>query len=276
MRFFKWNTSFLLLFVAVLCGCNATRSHHQISQEGARHHGHAHNDYEHARPLLDALENGFASAEADIHLVDGALLVAHDADEVRPDRTLQSLYLDPLRARVQAHRGRVQPESESFILLIDIKTNAVGTYRTLESVLSDYRDILTTYQGASSSPGAVTVILSGNRPTSIVYRQNERLVGIDGRLPDIDLNQLPNTVMPLISDNWVDHFQWSGEGPVPASDQIKLSAVVEKAHQQGRIVRFWNNPDIPAFWQFAAENGIDLINTDDLTGLNAHFQNRSR
>ena len=34
---------------------------------------HAHNDYEHARPLHDALEHGFWSVEADIYLVDGEL-----------------------------------------------------------------------------------------------------------------------------------------------------------------------------------------------------------
>src|SRR4051794_20826781 len=59
-------------------------------------HAHAHNDYEHPRPLLDALDAGFCSVEADIYLVDGKLLVAHNRKDVRPDRTLQSLYLDPL------------------------------------------------------------------------------------------------------------------------------------------------------------------------------------
>ena len=39
---------------------------------------HAHNDYLHKRPLLDALAQGFCSVEADIFLVDGALLVAHE------------------------------------------------------------------------------------------------------------------------------------------------------------------------------------------------------
>ena len=39
---------------------------------------HAHNDYEHPRPLLDALDHGFTSVEADVWLVDGELLVAHD------------------------------------------------------------------------------------------------------------------------------------------------------------------------------------------------------
>ena len=32
---------------------------------------HAHNDYEHERPLLDALDQGFTSIEADVFLVEG-------------------------------------------------------------------------------------------------------------------------------------------------------------------------------------------------------------
>ena len=70
---------------------------------------HAHNDYEHERPLEDALAEGFCSVEADIWLVDGALLVAHDRDEVKDGRTLERLYLDPLKARVEANGGRVYP-----------------------------------------------------------------------------------------------------------------------------------------------------------------------
>src|SRR5215212_7420284 len=81
-------------------------------------HAHAHNDYEHARPLFDALDHGFCSVEADIHLVDGALLVAHDADKVDPKRTLESLYLEPLRARVQKNAGRVHSNGPPFLLMI--------------------------------------------------------------------------------------------------------------------------------------------------------------
>jgi len=44
---------------------------------------HAHNDYQHERPLLDALAHGFQSVEADVFLVEGKLLVAlnRNADE---------------------------------------------------------------------------------------------------------------------------------------------------------------------------------------------------
>jgi hypothetical protein len=57
---------------------------------------HAHNDYEHDRPLFDALEHGFTSVEADVWLVDGELRVAHDLEDAKPGVTLESLYLDPL------------------------------------------------------------------------------------------------------------------------------------------------------------------------------------
>src|SRR2546426_1011359 len=50
---------------------------------------HAHNDYEHSRPLLDALDQGFTSVEADVFPVAGNLLVAHDFYALRPDRTLE-------------------------------------------------------------------------------------------------------------------------------------------------------------------------------------------
>src|SRR3954470_14608888 len=78
---------------------------------------HAHNDYEHKRPLFDALDHGFCSVEADIYLVNGQLLVAHDRSQVKPDRTLQSLYLDPLRERVRRNGGRVYHQGPEVTLL---------------------------------------------------------------------------------------------------------------------------------------------------------------
>src|SRR5262245_58838696 len=57
---------------------------------------HAHNDYEHTRPLFDALAHGFVSVEVDIWLQNDKLLVAHTPFAWKDDRTLQSLYLDPL------------------------------------------------------------------------------------------------------------------------------------------------------------------------------------
>ena len=55
---------------------------------------HAHNDYEHPKPLINALGHGFGSVEADVHLVEGKLLVGHDPEDLLPERTLERLYLE--------------------------------------------------------------------------------------------------------------------------------------------------------------------------------------
>src|SRR5690349_19196948 len=68
---------------------------------------HAHNDYEHPRPLSDALDHRFGSVEADIFLVGDQLLIGHTPDDLDPTRTLESLYLDPLARIVKANHGSV-------------------------------------------------------------------------------------------------------------------------------------------------------------------------
>src|SRR5580765_1979105 len=109
-------------------------------------HAHAHNDYEHEHPLVDALERGFCSVEADIYLVDGQLLVAHDRKDISRARTLQALYLDPLRDRVKKNGGRVFPGGPDVTLLIDVKSEAEETYAALRKVLERYSGMLTTFQ----------------------------------------------------------------------------------------------------------------------------------
>src|SRR4051812_6991468 len=66
---------------------------------------HAHNDYAHNRPLFDALDHGFSSIEADVFLINGNLLVGHDREALRPERTLKSLYLAPLAERIRENNG---------------------------------------------------------------------------------------------------------------------------------------------------------------------------
>src|SRR6185369_463189 len=124
---------------------------------------HAHNDYEHKRPLLDALDHGFCSVEADIYLVDGQLLVAHQRSEIRPERTLQALYLDPLRERVKQNGGRVYPNGPEVTLLIDLKTDWTKIYPALREVLKQYADVLVTFHDGTKQTNAIIAIITGNR-----------------------------------------------------------------------------------------------------------------
>jgi hypothetical protein len=238
-------------------------------------HAHAHNDYEHPRPLLDALAQGFCSVEADVFLVNGELLVAHDRPDVRPERTLQALYLEPLRERIRINNGRVFPDGPGFTLLIDIKADAELAYARLRELLASYRDMLTVFTSNQTRTGAVTVILSGDRPWATVQQEEERLVALDGRLADLDRNWQPHLV-PLVSDRWASQFTWNGTGPLPEAERAKLRESVERAHQQGRRIRFWGAADQPSMWRAQHEAGVDLINTDRLADLAAFLNSATR
>ncbi|MCS6777856.1 MAG: phosphatidylinositol-specific phospholipase C/glycerophosphodiester phosphodiesterase family protein [Chloroherpetonaceae bacterium] len=227
---------------------------------------HAHNDYEHRHPLLDALAHGFCSVEADIHLVDDALLVAHDRAQVQSHRTLEALYLNPLRERVRRNRGTVYPGGPEFLLLIDVKSEAHATYVRLRQVLSCYTDILTEFRPGSVRRRAVTVILSGNRAIEMVARDPVRYLGVDGRLEDLD-RQVDPHLMPLVSDAWLRHFRWFGSGEMPVAERMRLVTLVRKARERGVKLRFWATPETPGCWRVLRDAGVDLISTDQLSRL---------
>lgn len=227
---------------------------------------HAHNDYEHARPLFDAIDRGFCSVEADIYLVDGQLLVAHDRKAVKPDRTLASLYLEPLRQRVRQNGGKVFRTGPSVVLLVDVKSEASATYAALHVELAKFAEMLTSFQDGGSKPGAVTVIVSGNRAPKDMLAQSVRYAAIDGRKEDLEL-KTPATLVPLVSENWKRIFTWDWQGEMPADQRAALKEWVERAHTQGRKVRFWNTPDRADAWQILVDAGVDVIGTDDLDGL---------
>ncbi|GEC05563.1 hypothetical protein SSP24_32180 [Streptomyces spinoverrucosus] len=243
---------------------------------------HAHNDYEHPRPLLDALDHRFGSVEADIYLVGDQLLVAHDPEDLDPARTLESLYLDTLAARVKANRGSVyRGHRGSLQLLIDIKTEGASTYLELDRHLRRYRHLFTTYAHGKVFPGPVTAVISGDRAARVpMEAQKVRRAFYDGRLADLG-SSAPASFVPLISDNWTLNFTWRGAGEFPAAERQKLRSIMRAAHSRGQKVRFWATPDVAgperdALWTELLAADVDFINTDDLLGLEAFLDAHER
>jgi hypothetical protein len=234
---------------------------------------HAHNDYEHPRPLFDALDHRFNSVEADIFLVGDQLLIGHDSSELDPSRTLESLYLDPLAARVRADHGSVyRGWRRPLQLLIDIKTEGSSTYLELDRHLRRYPHLFTRYAHGRVHPGPVTAVISGDRAARIpMEAQDERRAFYDGRLTDLG-STAPASFISLISDNWTQNFTWSGEGAFPDAERQKLRNITAAAHARGQQVRFWATPDAAgpardALWTELLAAGVDYLNTDDLAGL---------
>lgn len=265
----------LVLLTSLLCtglvavpGAVAAPSHRSTVQPLER--AHAHNDYEHDRPLLDALAHGFTSAEADVWLVDGELHIGHDGPDLT--RTLRETYLEPLAQRFRENGGAIHPRwDESFRLLVDVKSAGPATWPVIERQLAEYPQLFTAYRQGRVHERAVTAVISGNRDLAAMQAATTRFSFYDGRLADLGTG-IPASVMPLVSDNWTKHFTWQGVGPMPATERARLRAIVAQAHASGYDVRFWATPDaaLPnreAVWRELVAADVDVLNTDDLAGL---------
>lgn len=264
------------LVAGLLAGCVSPAPAETAPQIQPMWAAHSHNDYEHQHPLVDALEQGFTSVEADIYLVNGELLVGHTPFSLTPARTLEALYLDPLRERVRANHGRVYPGPggpRPFILLIDIKTDAEKTYRVLYDRLRGYQEILSTSENGKWHAGPIMVVLSGNRPMQLVRHENLGLAGIDGRPADLD-SDAPTWLIPMISNSWGSLFRWNGEGEMSPAELERLRDFVRRAHAHQRMVRFWAAPERESAWRLLLREGVDLISTDRLTELHVFVKSQ--
>ncbi|MFY0651936.1 MAG: phosphatidylinositol-specific phospholipase C/glycerophosphodiester phosphodiesterase family protein [Cyclobacteriaceae bacterium] len=259
----KSNMKEALLFVLIISlflGC--TPEPKQVIK------GHAHNDYEHERPLFEALENGFISIEADVHVIDGKLYVSHDPPaDLTTTKTLKELYLEPLRIHIKKNNGQVYKGYDEYVyLMIDIKTSAEYSYPYLREALAEYKDIISVITNAADQKTKpLKVLFSGNRPINALMNDSIKYAGIDGR-PDELEDKISKPMMPVISQNYNRYLSWDGRGTADPKEVVLLKQMIEKAHTQGRKVRLWASSDIPEVWEFLLECGVDLINTDDLKG----------
>ncbi len=230
--------------------------------------GFAHNDYLHEHPLYDALENGFTNIEADVFLLHGKLIVAHTFPYFKSNRTLESLYLKPLSERIAKNKGVVFPGYDSPVtLLIDIKTNAASTYKTLKPLLEKYRSMLTGYENGKMVYRAVTIVLSGNKPYRSIKNEQNRLAFIDHNLYEVPCDSVRNNLFTMASCRYGSLVKWDGSGAISMDERIKLRVLVAIAHRKGAKVRLWASPENKRVWDELISCGVDLINTDNLVGL---------
>ncbi len=229
---------------------------------------HAHNDYENERPLFDALNKGFTSIEVDIHLVNNELYVSHDTPEqLEETQTFENLYLKPLSNLVKKNDNSVYKHYNGpFYLMIDVKTEGELTYQLLKEQLKKYEHIFTQVNNDTVTEGAITTILSGNRPIETIASENSRMVFIDGRPGDLDRGYSSN-LMPIISDNYSKHFEWDGTGKMPEREFEYLKTLVKIAQEEGKKLRFWAIPENENVWETLLKGGLGFINTDKIDAL---------
>lgn len=226
-------STFVFLAVAVLA--TAVFAQGESSYTEFNPATHSHNDYYQQRPLLDALDSGMASLEADIFLVEipfvdaegeerslSELYIAHDWEEVegnvegfnRTKGTLAELYLDPLW-EIFLETGTVYP-GETLLLHADMKTDVATTWVVLENTLSNYPGLFTTFDVEMQEvvPGPVTVYTNEEPDPAALAEHGIIHSTADGRFGDIfdpavwESDDYVNRSwrMPIISSNFKSYI----------------------------------------------------------------------
>ena len=213
---------------------------------------YAHNDYENRRPLLDAVEAGYSGVEADYFLVSGRLLVGHDPNQLSWTRTLQSLYLEPLRDHGMRQGPLCGPEKR-FLLNIEAKQNSRAAFDSLRDVLSQYSDLL-------GPDGWVEVVLVGSTPPLDSIGD----VGIQFRVERMkQIDSIPaDPRITMISVRYSDLIRYPDRSN---RFQLVMSALVRQARMvPNRRLRVYEVPYSSVIYRALLNAGVDLIGVKNL------------
>ena len=125
--------------------------------------------------------------------------------------------------------------------------------------------------GTNFTSGAITVIGTGNTPLNLVQPLPSRDYFWDAPIPTLN-STFPNItslVSSIASTDFAANF-----GPVLGTSLNEaqlalLRAQVKTAHGKGIMLRYWDQPGWPTstrngIWRQLTEEGVDLINADDV------------
>ncbi|SFA46196.1 alkaline phosphatase [Pedobacter suwonensis] len=235
-------------------------------------HGHSHNDYKQDIPLLTAYYAEMGSIEADVFLKDGELYVAHEASEIKPGFTLKKKYLDPLASFFKAKGNHPYTNAALRLqLVVDVKEDYQHVLPVLLKELEAYGEVF----DAKKNANAIKVVISGDMPAPADFKNYDEKLSFDGRPTTIYTDaQLGRVAM--ISDDLKNHTIWNGKGNPTKTDEVKLRATIEQAHQKGKPFRFWASQDSPNTWIVLERLGADWINTDKPTKLKDFYLNQDK
>lgn len=214
----------------------------------------SHNDYVQPVPFYTAYLSQAGFVEADIFLEKRKLLVAHTKEEIVEDRTLEEMYLKPLRAMIRRNKGRVYADSlRQLTLMIDLKSEGESTLAALVTLLGNYKDLTAT--------PSLQLVISGNMPAPATWNKYPAFIKFDGR-PGVSYTPEQLVRVALVSDSFSRYSSWNGRGELDEASKARIVSVRDESHAQNRALRLWGSPDTNNAWATFMRLNVDIINTD--------------
>lgn len=230
---------------------------------------HSHNDYWRPAPFWTAYSSKLYSYEADIYYIDGQIYVAHDREDIKPENTLEKLYIEPIVSVYKANGGKPWEDAKHGIqLLVDIKDETDPSMQALSEAFGRYPEVF----DRSVNPYGVQIAITGNFPKPEDFDKWPTFLGIDGRL-DVDYTPEQFERVVLISEDLGDFVRWNGKGTLIPEQEAKLKEVIDRVHKMGRPIRFWGTPECETTYYTFYNLGIDFVNTDHPAETSAFFSN---
>lgn len=219
---------------------------------------HSHNDYCRRAPFWQAYAQGVYSIEADVFLHDGRLLVGHDVEDLSPDMTFESLYVEPIVTLFGRNGGRAWKDSDERLqLMVELKSATEPTLQAVTALLGRYPEVF----DPAVNPEAVRIAVTGRVPAPEDFGKYPAYVRFDGNWEtDYTPDQLER--IALVSVNFRTYSQWNGKGSIIPVERVKLEKIIDRAHGWGKPVRFWGAPEGTTVYYTFYDMGIDYINTD--------------
>jgi hypothetical protein len=261
---------------------------------------HSHNDYWRQRPLFSALGTGCVSVEADVWSIADELFVGHSDGELTEERTLRSLYIDPLVEVLELMNPPTstkdtlprkgvfyQDPGQTLILLIDFKTPDTWDHVVRELAPLRESGYLTHWNGKTRVERPVTIVATGDAPFDLlVGNRTYRDIFYDAPLADLEDAQVLESASKdenLNSTNYKynpsNSYYASSSlthavGPVfgfsMTQPQIELiQKQVQRARDRGLVPRYWGTPRWPRglrdeVWTVLLQSRVGVLNVDDL------------
>ncbi|KAH7071344.1 hypothetical protein BKA63DRAFT_71109 [Paraphoma chrysanthemicola] len=256
---------------------------------------HSHNDYWRDRPFYTGLSYGAISTEADVWLINGTLYVGHEPSALTETRTLESLYIHPILDTLH----RLNPKSQfaqegeqngiydtssgqTLYFFIDLKTASDETWPAVLEALEPLRsgNWLTTFDGKELYRRPVTIIGTGNTVLQDVLDYLPRDMFYDAPLAQLNASQyadLSANEAPIASTNFAASFGDVRKRELNEGQLELLKKQIGLAHEKGIMARYWNQPAYPigtrnAIWRILWDEGVDLLNVDDLEGASGFWE----
>lgn len=254
---------------------------------------HSHNDYWRERPLYSAISAGCVGVEADVWPLGDSLHVGHNLGELDADRTLYSMYIEPLERVLMENnadrsggplRGVYSREpDQTLVLLIDVKSHPEAAWELLLQELEPLRQKgwLSRVVDNTFVMGPITIVGTGDTTLEMVEKNPFSDTFLDAPLDKLREGNysLLNSYYSSVSFRQsIGRLGLNGLNP---HQTRKLREQIRTAHERGLQVRYWGMPYWPLharndLWSVLMDEGVDVLNVDDLMAARETCARRRR